>query len=254
MKLVVISPEHDHPREHAVLGELFAAGLERYHLRKPYASSAEIEAWIEGVPAQWRSRFVLHQHHELVAKHGLGGYHWRDETVGPISADPRIDAGRERAEARPTITSHSCHDLATLRAALGRFDSVFFGPVFDSISKPGYGPKDASIGEALGALLHTRPTAERRTNVLALGGITVATISRVAALGFDGVAVLGAIWQAADPIAAFSELHLHAVRRGLRSAPVVESAGNGVSALPGSGRRPDGQSHPVAVGTTAAAS
>jgi thiamine-phosphate pyrophosphorylase len=194
VQLVVISPEGDDPRERAVLGELFAAGLDRYHVRKPRASAAELEAWIQCVPRRWRSRLVLHQHHELVRAFELGGCHWRDE---PNLPPPPIDAG---------VTSRSCHDWSLLRAALGVYDSVFFGPVFASLSKPGYGPTHAQIGEALGAILHSRTATERRTTVLAIGGITVETVSRAVALGFDGVAVLGAVWQAADPVGAFREL------------------------------------------------
>ncbi|HXA14587.1 MAG TPA: thiamine phosphate synthase, partial [Opitutaceae bacterium] len=104
------------------------------------------------------------------------------------------------------FTSRSCHDLATLRAALGHYDSVFFGPVFPSISKPGHGSRDNFSTSELSALLASRTSAERRTAVLALGGITAARLPQIRVLGFDGVAVLGAIWQADDPVAVFCEI------------------------------------------------
>ena len=183
MKLVVISPEGDDARERDVLAALFAAGLERYHLRKPHASAAQLETWLRPLPAEARARIVLHQHHELVARLGLRGAHG-DDAAG---------------------LSRSCHTLGELRASLGQFDSVFFSPVFSSISKPGYAPHDDTIASA-SILLARRTTVERRTTVLALGGITPETAPRALALGFDGVAVLGAIWRAADPLRAFTEL------------------------------------------------
>jgi thiamine-phosphate pyrophosphorylase len=195
MKLVCISPEHDDPREVAVLGALFAAGLERYHVRKPHWPVAQLEAWLRALPTDWRTRLVLHQHHELVATLGLLGRHWRDDGSAPLVAP--ANAG---------FTSRSCHDLATLRAALGHYDSVFFGPVFPSISKSGHGPRDNFSTSEFSTLLAQRTPAERRTTVLALGGITADRLSQVRTLGFDGVAVLGAIWQAGDPVAAFCEL------------------------------------------------
>jgi thiamine-phosphate pyrophosphorylase len=223
MKLVVISPEHDEPREIAVLDALFAAGLERYHVRKPHWPATQLETWLRALPAEWRSRLVLHQHHELVARLGLGGYHWRDEKGGAAclpaealsalrslgevgaKAGPQ-DAVSALRSTRSTFTSRSCHDRATLRAALGHYDSVFLGPVFSSISKPGHGPgDDLSTGE-LSSLLNLRTSNERRTAVLALGGITAERLPQVRALGFDGVAVLGAVWQANDPVAAFCEI------------------------------------------------
>lgn len=195
MKPIVLSPEHEDPREVAVLGDLFAAGLERYHVRKPAWSHDQLAAWLRALPIAWHPRLVLHTHHELVAPLALGGRHWRDDGTAPLV--PTRDG---------KLTSRSCHDLATLRTALGRYDAVLFAPVFPSLSKPGHGPRDDVSFEELTALLATRSAAERRTRVLALGGITADTAPRALALGFDGVAALGAIWQAADPVRAFSEL------------------------------------------------
>ncbi len=203
MKLIVISPELDDPREPAVLAALFAAGLERYHVRKPAWPREKLETWLHPVPAEWRPRLVLHQHHELFSALGLGGRHWRDDASAPLA--PPLGAG---------LTSRSCHDLAALRAALGRYDSVFFGPVFPSISKPGRVPADTWSPDELRALLHHRRSSERRTAVIALGGITAENLPRCRELGFDGVGVIGAVWQSADPVRAFAglktALHRHA--------------------------------------------
>lgn len=195
MKLVLITPEALDPSEPAVLAALFAAGLERCHLRKPSATRGELAAGLRAVPAEFHARLVLHQHHDLVGEFALGGRHWRDDANAPTI--PPTDGG---------CTSRSCHDLATLCAALGHYDSICFGPVFPSISKSGHGPRAGFSEQEISALLATRTASERRTTVLALGGITSENIPRCRALGFDGVAVLGAIWQSADPVAAFRQL------------------------------------------------
>jgi len=194
MRLVVVSPERDDPRETAVLGGLFAAGLVHYHVRKPEWSREKLAAWLRALPREWCRRLVLHQHHDLVNENDLAGWHWRDDG---IVREPARELG---------WTSRSCHDLGTLRASLGRYDSVFLSPIFPSLSKPGRGPNGKFPPAELGALLAQRTPDERRTRVLALGGITAETAPRALALGFDGVAALGAIWQAADPVRAFAEL------------------------------------------------
>jgi thiamine-phosphate pyrophosphorylase len=202
MKLVVLSPESADPREPAVLAALFAAGLERYHVRKPHWSAHELETWLSALPAEWRPRLVLHQHHPLVIALGLGGCHWRDDESAPLAPPAR------------GLTSRSCHGLATLRTALGCYDSVFLGPVFPSISKPGHGPWGNFRPDAAATMLSLRSPAARRTTVFALGGVTAQNALHCRALGFDGVAVLGAVWQAADPVRAFVQLqttlHRHA--------------------------------------------
>ena len=203
MKLVVISPEDSDPREPAVLAALFAAGLERYHVRKPAWSHARLESWLHELPERWRSRVVLHQHHELVDACGLGGRHWRDDGNAGVPPASLQIAGP--GPALPGITSRSCHDLLALRRSLGLYASVFMGPIFASVSKAGYGPGDAAALHEVSALLGSRTAGERRTTVLALGGITPERVGEAHALGFDGVAVLGAIWGAADPVRAFGD-------------------------------------------------
>lgn len=194
MKLVVISPEGYEPREHAVLAELFAAGLERYHVRKPQWTPHVLKNFIRLVPEKWRARLVLHQHHELAHELGCGGVHFKDSSV-----EPALRAGLERR-----FTSRSCHALSTLSSALGRFDSVFFSPVFPSISKSEYVPSVAL--DEVSAVLGRRSAQQRQTTVIALGGITPANAARCAELGFDGVAVLGALWQAREPVKILEQL------------------------------------------------
>ncbi len=188
MRIVVISPPSADPRERAAMEGFFAAGLERYHVRKPGWTQAELEAWLLGLPAAWRPRLVLHEHHPLVAALGLGGRH--DKDTG------------SRGGGRPGAASRACHDLAALRRLPDFPGSVLFGPVFSSLSKPGYGPAaDFPWPELASLLTGGKPRAAR---VLAIGGITAERLPRCRELGFDGAAVLGAVWGAPDPVAAFS--------------------------------------------------
>ncbi len=193
MKLVVISPAAADPRETALVAEFFAAGLERYHVRKPDWTSGQVRAWIAEVPPQWHSRLILHDHHDLVETLRLGGRHWRDGETAP-------DAPRLRRD----FTSRSCHTVRQVEAALGCYDSVFLSPVFPSISKPGYAPKE-SFSDLKSVLVH-RNAAERRTAVIALGGVMAENASLCHELGFDGVAVLGGVWRSPDPRRAFGAL------------------------------------------------
>lgn len=203
MKLVVISPEAYEPREHAVLAALFAAGLERYHVRKPQWTDHELRNYIRVVPAQWRARLVLHQHHDLAVELGCGGVHFKDSEgrARPLS-EPQFSGG---PAGRPSLfTSRSCHDLAALGTAFGDCDALLFSPVFPSISKQGYRPVyDLQI---VAERLARRTDAERKTEVIGLGGITPENCGHCAELGFAGVAVLGALWQSSEPLKVYDAL------------------------------------------------
>ena len=189
MKVIVISPEGHDPRESAALGAFLELGLGSYHVRKPTWLKEELEAWILGLPVAWRRRLVLHQHHDLVASLGLLGIHEKD--AGPSK--------------RVSTASRSCHDMDSLLSALGKHPYVIFGPVFPSLTKPGYGPEpDYSWADFKKVLASKRVPGG--TLVHAIGGITAEVLPHCADLGFDGVAVLGSLWTSADPVASYAEL------------------------------------------------
>ncbi len=186
MQIIVISPEGRDPHEPDALGGMLDLGLERYHVRKPDWAPAEIEAWIARLPAGWRKRLILHGHPGLARDLGVLGTHLGD---------------RDRGEAKGAFSS-ACHDLETLAERLGSFPQVIFGPIFPSLSKPGYGPRVGFPWERLKRLL----SLPRSGLAIAVGGVTAARLGRCHELGFDGAAVIGAVWGRDDPVGAFREL------------------------------------------------
>jgi thiamine-phosphate pyrophosphorylase len=198
MKLVLVSPPDDHADEQRAVPALFEAGLVRYHLRKPAWSAERTAALLDSLPPTWRRRVILHGHHEIARHLGAGGIHFRDDGHAPE------EPGRQKGTG--CFVSRSCHDLRTVSAALGRYDAVFISPVFASLSKPGYGPMLPQDRDELRTLLATRTATQRSTEVVALGGVTAQTLPDCHALGFDGAALLGAVWDASDPVAAFMAL------------------------------------------------
>jgi len=203
MRVVVVSPADGSADGPSTIEALFLAGLERYHLRKPAWDKQQTSAWLEAMPARWRSRVVLHRHHD-VARAYRASVHLRDDGSAALDAPPRVPKG--------CLVSRSCHDLASVRRSLGRYDAVFFGPVFPSLSKPGYGPNPNETFGGLRRLLMTRTKAEQQTEVVAIGGVTSGHLVQCHQLGFDAVAVLGAVWQAPDPCAAFVNLRNECLR------------------------------------------
>jgi thiamine-phosphate pyrophosphorylase len=99
------------------------------------------------------------------------------------------------------MASTSFHDLDTLDLDWTAFDYAFLSPIFDSLSKEGY--RAVQLDSARLRARLGRPIPPR---LVALGGITAARVPQVHTMGFEGVAVIGAVWDAADPVAACSEL------------------------------------------------
>jgi thiamine-phosphate pyrophosphorylase len=195
--LIVITAPTALPDEPRLLTELLAAGLERLHLRKPGWSARQVEKLIQALPPPFWARLVLHGHPGLVRRYELGGLH--------LTASQRA-AARRRPHLQPGQTlSTSFHSLAEISQHRRRYDYVFLSPMFDSLSKAGYASKfDLPTVQAFLQKLASRPGY--RPAVLALGGLDYQTIPLARQVGFEGVAVLGTIWQSASPPAALRQL------------------------------------------------
>jgi len=91
------------------------------------------------------------------------------------------------------LIGRSCHDAADVAAAAaGGADYATLSPVFESASKPGY--RNLGGLEALATI-----AAGARLPVLALGGVTEATLPTLAGTGFAGVAIMGEAMRVPDP-------------------------------------------------------
>lgn len=120
-------------------------------------------------------------------------------------ADPLGGAAVHLAAAGPypppdlPLVGRSCHDEVEL-SRLTREHYAIVSPVFPTPSKPGYGPPLGLDG--LARLADRSPVA-----VLALGGVTPDNAADCLAAGAAGVAVMGAVMRADDPVAVVRDLH-----------------------------------------------
>lgn len=195
LDLIVISPEADYPNELDWVIKLFEAGLQRYHIRKPGMTDEQVFDYLQSIPRKWRSRVAPHQHHAAVEPMGLGGWHFKDNKV-QLS---RVSHWRQqRSEGQ--LMSRSIHSLDDLNENLSSWDYVFLSPVFSSISKQNYGPK-WEVSQLSAALQYCKDAY--RTRVYALGGVDECRVDEVKQMGFDGVALLGAVWTNRYPLESF---------------------------------------------------
>jgi thiamine-phosphate pyrophosphorylase len=100
----------------------------------------------------------------------------------------------------------SAHSFDELKKIENR-EIILLGPVFDSISKHGYKSKFSrdELKEGIAEWRALKP-GNSEIKLYALGGIDAENIKELEELGFDGAAVLGAVWNYADPIGAFERI------------------------------------------------
>lgn len=178
MQLIVITTEHLFPEEGKAINALFKAGLSGLHLRKPNASQQKLTTLLNEVDPAYYSRIVLHDQFGLLDLFPLKGIHLNRRNPIPPQSKRLISISR------------SCHSLAEVQEAADGCNYIFLSPVFDSISKIGYGA--AFTNEEL-----RQATSDGIINrkVYALGGITPNRMPLLHRYGFGGTVVLGNLWE-----------------------------------------------------------
>lgn len=175
MKLIVITAPHFFEGESRILSLLFQEGMERLHLRKPQSNIDELRRLLETIPPEYYPRIVLHDHFELVLEYKPVGIHLNSRNYS-------VPEGFKGS------ISRSCHSLEEIHENQ-KLAYVFLSPIFQSISKEGYGS-----GFPMEVLQKAASDGIINEKVIALGGMDQTTIPLIKPLNFGGVAILGALW------------------------------------------------------------
>lgn len=187
--MIVISNPFSIENEFQIVQQLFEEGLGLLHVRKPSYSEKEMRSFLSNIDDKFYSKLVLHEQHHLAQEFKINNIHLKEKNRVEISHN------FQKTVSYLSTAVHSVNDFNELSAS---FDVAFLSPVFESISKEGYG-KNSTILE----------TIKDRTNfnmkLVALGGISENNIKTALDAGFDNVALLGSIWLNDNPIQNFKK-------------------------------------------------
>jgi len=181
MKLIVVSSPDQVNDEAKIINELFESGLKYFHIRKPADTAEQVRKLIAGIEPDYYPCISLHQHHSLAEEFGIKRLHYTENERGKLknnTLEGLINNG--------FILSTSVHDLSLL-ASLNEYHYVFFGPVYNSISKQGY----KSVLPPGFKLSVTKASPL----IIGIGGIDAKNMDSIKKMNFDGAAILGSIWK-----------------------------------------------------------
>jgi thiazole tautomerase (transcriptional regulator TenI) len=100
---------------------------------------------------------------------------------------------------RPLVIGYSAHSAQeALQAERDGANFVFAGSIYETTSHPGQKPG--------GMQLLNSVVGECSIPVLAIGGITTDRVAEIMRTGAYGIAVISAVWHAADPVQAADKL------------------------------------------------
>lgn len=188
--ILVLTPEQTTPNDHEIIRQLFQAGLELFHIRKYWLNDTEMKAYLDAIDPVFHQRLVLHSHYHLAIEYGINRLHFREED--------RLNK-RHSMYKNEYILSTSIHDMDTFNDLDAIWQYAFLSPMYPSISKQGYG----TAHTLLSTLAQRKNT---HCQLIGLGGIDAHNFKEVIQSGADGIALLGSIWQAPDPVAVYKNI------------------------------------------------
>lgn len=189
--LYVISNPGPVANEASLINQLFDEGLAVFHLRKPHDSFKDVIQLLQDINPSYYPKIALHQHHSASPYFAITRLHYTEAMRKKVDQE---SLSRRKAK---YILSTSVHSLADYQSLPEYFDYAFLGPVFNSISKPGYMAQNFEVNQL---------NKKKDTKLIALGGIDEFNFHHTYGMGYDGIALLGAVWNKEDQLRTFKTI------------------------------------------------
>lgn len=193
-KVTIVSSEHEIENEIEIIEELLNTELGCFWLRKPSWDEEKTIDFFSKIDKKLRGKILLSYSiagkFSLVSK-DIFGVHFSEKERSLYSNKLFTDL-----RTRGFLISTSVHSLDTFQLIDGYFDRAFISPVFNSISKQDY-KSNAEIWK-LGKI-------KSKTSKIGLGGIDATNYKEIINEGFNGVAILGTIWNYKNPVERWME-------------------------------------------------
>jgi thiamine-phosphate pyrophosphorylase len=193
----IIDPGNRPERSHIDLADaILAGGARLVQLRIKRGSTrrfVEIARAVKTLTDRYRAILIVNDRVDVAQLVGAGGVHLGQQDLS--ARDARLWLGPEK------VIGVSTHNLAQAQTAIesGAADYLGFGPIFPTINKTNPDPVQGLDG--LRCVREHCPLP-----LVAIGGITKDSLSKVLHAGADAIAVIGAIARQADPREATRDL------------------------------------------------
>jgi thiamine-phosphate pyrophosphorylase len=185
------------------------AGIDWIQIREKDLSGRELASHTRAAVAQIKqindrygtlTRIIVNDRLDVAYAECAGGVHLGENSLPVQDVRKWVDEKPDRTPREKISIGASCHSLkAAMAAARDGADYIFFGPVFATPSKAGFGTPQGlqQLGEVCNAVA---------VPVLAIGGITLDTASYCFAAGAAGIAAIRLFQETSDLLALVTRL------------------------------------------------
>jgi thiamine-phosphate pyrophosphorylase len=198
MEIALLSTKDKFLSEVNLICELFELGLDSFHIKKPDFSTKEMRTYLGSFPEIYRQRLVLHTHHRLANEFKIKGVHMTKNHLKRHDKKGMFSRFKNLFAVKPHIVSRNIKRVNDLNISDVSYEYIVLSPVFDSISKRGFGGA-FSVRTIKDIMINAK------CKVYAFGGVSTETIQEAVSLGFEGVLIFGALWKAEDKTAYFKD-------------------------------------------------
>ncbi len=181
MKCILITPPYFHTNEIEILKFAFDCRFDKIHIRKPNKNEVVLNSYLSKIPDKIIQKSSLHYYKNVIHQYNFSGFHLDTKTINNILNDKNFET-----EIKSKQYSASFHFQEKIQEKIKglNIQYAFCSPVFSSISKENYKPSfEWNIQQSYKDL-----------ELIALGGIDHTKIEECKNRGFNGVAILGAVW------------------------------------------------------------
>ena len=196
--------------------QLIAAGIDVVQIREKDLPAAQLASLTRqslraaaqrSGPTRIQARILLNDRLDVAIAERAHGVHLGEKSLPVLDAKRLAESAmRKQAVDEAFLVGASCHSLGAAQAAQrDGADYIFFGPVFPTPSKAGY-------GEPQGLTRLAEVCRAVSIPVLAIGGITLENASACIGAGAAGIAAIRLFQDAPDPVAT-----IHGLRQLLSS-------------------------------------
>lgn len=191
MQIILYTAPVDIENEIEIIQNTLDAGVDYLYIRKPELDDFSLVDFVEKIPEKYWNKCISSS--LIITKEfNLGGYHFTRDIIE--KNEKYNDKVLEWLHTNNKISSVSAHNENEILIYSNKFNHVIVSPIFKSISKQNY-----SYEWNFDELKQNIATIKMRKNniqLFAVGGIDINNITLVKQLGFNGVGLLGAIWNA----------------------------------------------------------
>jgi len=188
MKTIVYTPANNLENEVEIITQLLDNGADYLYIYKPELDDFSLVDFVESIPEKYWKQCISTS--LIITKEfNLGGYHFTRDIVQKNELyNEKILAWLKETNKISSVTAHNIDELKKYTV---NFNHVIVSPLFPSISKENYS-YDWNMEELQSIVNGRLSTVDCK--LFAVGGVDETKISIVKNLNFDGIGLLGALW------------------------------------------------------------